>query len=369
MRKACSVVRVLLALPLVVAILLLGRNHSSSDSSDENNRFVALTYWSESNQSPLLLAPRPKHDPPKPPSVNIPTITIGTDVHGWPVRLPLLGAGTWQYNDTTAYDSVCQALQTGYTLVDTAFGYRNQRGVGRALRNCYHGKRGNLFLLTKVPGGLTQAETLAHMAQDLFALNVEFVDHVMLHFPADWDGTTMASKEIRQAQWQALEQIYYAGKARSIGVSHYCTRHLQDILEIATVMPSINQVEYHVGSGDIDHVRNYCRQQGIAFMSFSPLCGPCQLQNPQRDSLVTGTVVTDIGQRYNKTGAQVALRFIVQQALHENGTMAGVIPKSNNPAHIAANMDIFDWTLSDNDMELLLAAKQPAAQAGDCDVP
>lgn len=302
-------------------------------------------------------------DPPM-----IPFITIGTDVHGLPVNMPLLGAGTWQYNDTIAYQSVCRSFEAGYTMVDTAFAYHNQKGVGEALHDCWKGHRAELFVLTKIPGGLSYQETLAHHAQNLFALNVRYVDHLMIHFPADWQATK-ASRAIRQEQWRAMQEIWYSGKARSIGVSHYCTAHLQDILDVADIKPSLNQVEYHVGSGDIDAVRDFGRQHGVTFMSFSPLCGPCQYE--PTDSLVTGNLVTSIGKTYNKTGAQVSLRFIVQQALEEqsNATMAGVIPKSNNPDHIAQNMGIFGWELRPEDMDKLYAATQPAAEAGDCDVP
>ena len=190
----------------------------------------------------------------------------------------------------------------------------------------------------------------------------------MVHYPADWQATK-ASRAIRQEQWRAMEEIWFSGKARSIGVSHYCASHLRDIIDVADIIPSINQVEYHVGSGDIDTVRDFGKQHGVTFMSFSPLCGPCRYE--PADSLITGDLVTSIGDRYNKTGSQVSLRFIVQQALEEqvNGTMAGVIPKSNNPDHIAQNMDIFGWSLSQEDMEKLHAATQPAAEAGDCDVP
>lgn len=315
---------------------------------------------STSRSSPPPLRRSLASDPPQ-----VPTVEIGTDVHGLPVRLPLLGAGTWQYNDTIAYQSVCQALQAGYTLVDTAFGYHNQVGVGRALKDCYTGKRGDLFLLTKIPGGLTYQQTLEYHAHNLFSLNVEFVDHLMVHYPADWKATR-ASKEIRQEQWRAMEEIWFSGKARSIGVSHYCSRHLDDILEVAAVPPSLNQVEYHVGSGDIDQVRPYCQQHNITFMSFSPLCGPCQYDAV--DSLISGDLVTSIGRTYNKTGAQVALRFIVQQALSQP-FLGGVIPKSNTHYHILENKDIFDWTLSEDDMQKLHAADRPAAEAGDCDVP
>ena len=296
----------------------------------------------------------------------IPTIVIGTDVHGLPVKMPLVGAGTWQYNDTIAYQSLCKAFDVGVTFVDTAFGYGNQKGVGKAIKDCYQGRREDLFVMTKVPGGLSTQETLAAHHQNMFELNLEYVDHLMTHFPADWQGTK-ASPKIRQEEWLALEEIYYSGKARSIGVSHYCPQHIDDILRVATVWPSINQVEFHVGSGDIDGVMEKCKKEKITFMSFSPLCGPCQYE--PEDSLITGDLVTEIAKKYDVTGSQVSLRFIVQQALQEESYMGGVIPKSNNKAHMQSNIDIFSFELSEEDMERLKQATKPAAEAGDCDVP
>ena len=134
---------------------------------------------------------------------------------------------------------------------------------------------------------------------------------------------------------------------------------------MATVTPSINQVEFHVGSGDVDGVIEKCKQSNITFMSFSPLCGPCQYD--PADSLVNGELVTSIANKYNVSGSQVSLRFIVQQAL-EGSYMGGVIPKSNDPKHIASNVDLFSFELSDEDMAMLFAATQPAAEAGDCEV-
>lgn len=299
----------------------------------------------------------------------IPRISIGVDVHGISVQMPLIGAGTWQYNDTIAYQSLCLAFSAGYTLVDTAFGYGNERGVGNAIRDCYSGKRSDLFVLTKVPGGLSFSETLAAHHHNLFLLNLEYVDHLMVHYPADWQACK-ASKQFRQEEWRALEEIYYSGKARSIGVSHYCSRHLDDIFEIATVFPSLNQVEYHVGSQDVDHVIQYCKDHNIAFMSFSPLCGPCTMKDPHQDSLIDGDLVTEIAAHYpNVTGSQVALRFIVQQAMQPHSYMGGVIPKSNQLSHILSNMDVFRFQLTEQDMDRLRQAARPAAELGDCDVP
>lgn len=299
-------------------------------------------------------------------NVTIPTKQIGIDVHGLAVKMPLVGAGTWEYNDTIAYQSLCKAFQAGITFVDTAFGYGNEKGVGKAIRDCYQGRRQDLFVMTKIPGGLTRPQVLAAHHQNMFQLGLEYVDHLMTHFPADWQAMK-ASKQMRQEEWLALEEIYYSGKARSIGVSHYCSQHIDDILKVATVPPRINQVEYHVGSGDVDAVMETCRQHNITFMSFSPLCGPCQYE--PKDSLINGDLVTDIAQEYNVTGAQVSLRFIIQQALANNSFIGGVIPKSNNADHIRSNMDLFSFKLSDHDMNRLFAATGPVGEAGDCDVP
>merc|ERR1712070_866612 len=214
-----------------------------------------------------------------------------------------------------------------------------------------------------IPGGLDHDETLAAHRENMDQLGLTYVDHLMTHFPADWSATPeRANPARRQAEWMALEKIYKDGEARSIGVSHYCSNHIDDVLAVATV----KQVEYHVGSGDVDDVIEKCKKEGIHFMSFSPLCGPCDISDPKY-SLITGDLVTSIGAKYGKSGSQVALRYIVQQALHTEH-FGGVIPKSNNPAHLASNIDLFDFELSDEDMAALSAATEPAAEAGDCDV-
>ena len=297
------------------------------------------------------------------------SIPIGKDIFGETVELPLVGAGTWQYNDTIAYQSLCKAFDAGYRLVDTAYGYRNQKGVGMAIKDCWHGNRKDLFVLTKIPGGLSREEVLAAHQQNLWELQLDYVDHVMTHFPSDWDESPDRATSVRrQETWLALEEIYFRGQARSIGVSHYCESHIDDVLDVATIMPSLNQVEYHVGSGDVDSVIRKCRAFNITFMSFSPLCGPCQLDSPD-DSLIHGKLVSEIAQNYpGKMGSQVALRFIVQQALVDGSYIGGVIPKSNNLDHIRSNMNIFDFNLSDEDMDRLKAANKPSAEGGDCEV-
>ena len=334
---------------------------------------ATLALWASSSsllpvqQLSTSISNNNNYSPPSSIQIQIPTKTIGQDVYGNGVDLPLLGAGTWQYNDTIAYESVCKAFAAGYTFVDTALGYGNQRGVGRAIANCWTKPRDELFVMTKIPGGLTASETLAAHQQNLDQLGLDYVDHVMTHFPADWHVTPdRSSKERRQEEWMGLENLYYRRLARSIGISHYCPDHIDDVLEVATVQPSINQVEYHVGSGDVDAVIAKCAANRITFMSFSPLCGPCEYE--PKDSLINGELVSNIGKKYGVTGSQVSLRFMVQQAL-ERTEMGGVIPKSNNMEHIQSNMDIFSFELSDEDMKRLSAASKPTGETGDCEVP
>jgi len=300
-------------------------------------------------------------------SAAIPTISLGKDVHGVEVLKPVVGAGTWLYNNTVAYQAVCNAFEAGYTFIDTANEYDNQKGVGAAIRDCWKGKREDLFVMTKIHGGLDHEETLAEHRENLNQLGLTYVDHVMQHFPADWDTTPERSTPARrQAEWKAFEKIYKDGEARSLGVSHYCTNHIDDVLAVATVRPSINQVEYHVGSQDVDQVMDKCKAEGIRFMSFSPLCGPCQISDPKY-SLINGDLVTSIGAKYGKSGSQVSLRYIVQQALTTD-YIGGVIPKSLKASHLASNIDLFDFELSNEDMDALSAMTEPAAVGGDCDV-
>merc|ERR1719411_1285244 len=134
-----------------------------------------------------------------------------------------------------------------------------------------------------------------------------------------------------------------AGKARALGVSHYCKQHTMDILEIATVKPATNQVEYHIGMGpqgpNATDYKVWTQAQGIHYTSFSPLCGPCGTHE-----LITGELVTSIGKNHGKSGAQVSLKWLVQQGIP-------VIPKSSNPAHLQQNFDLFDWQLTDAEMK------------------
>lgn len=286
-----------------------------------------------------------------------------------PVDFPLYGIGTWLYNDTIAEAAVASAFKLGYRHVDTAYDYTNYKGIYKALAASGLEHRADYFITSKVPGGLNSTATKQAFQATLSDLGVDFVDLMLLHFPAGMPPPPVGKKQ-RQESWLALEDLAKAGKARAIGVSHYCEQQLKDILEVHTVPIAVNQVQYHVGMGSAgpkaDDDKAFVETNGILYQSFSPLCGPCT--PPDNKELITGELVTKIGQAHNKSGSQVALRWLVQQGIP-------VIPKSSNPVHQKENMELFDFKLTEEEMAQLTAAKTPAVgggngpnDSGDCEI-
>lgn len=273
------------------------------------------------------------------------------------VRMPMVGLGTWEYNTSTAYQASLTALQLGYRHIDTAVVYGNQKGVGRALaewENNYGGKRSDVFITTKIPGGQNFSEATKVLQSTLNELGVDYVDLMLVHMPSSWDLT--GGPQARIDGWLAMEEFLKKGKARALGVSHFCRRHLEDIVEAGTIKPSVNQVEFHVGMGNAGpnatDDRDFVESQGILYQSFSPLCGPCNTKE-----LITGPVVKSIGKKYGKTGAQVSLRWQVQQGIP-------VIPKTTLAKHMLQNADLFSWSLSDEDMATLTNMDRPPVTGG-----
>lgn len=302
------------------------------------------------------------------PTNNYPTNNTITIAPG--VDMPLVGLGLWQYNSSVAEAAVKAALAMDYPLIDHALGYGNADGVARALKATSR-PRHSFFLASKIPGGLNQSAAAAALEQVLSELGVGYLDLVSTHFPADWDGKTGASDAARLDEWKAIEAFHKAGKARAIGVSHYCPRHLQGLLDNAEIKPACNQNEYHIGMGSAgvnatDDIA-FHRKVGVAYLSFSTLCGPCGDKGHME--LITGKMVSDIGKAHGKSGAQVSLRWAVQQGIP-------VVPKSSNPKHLAENKDLFGWSLTEEEMATLTAATTPAVSgsgdgktSGDCKVP
>eukprot|EP00420_Gonyaulax_spinifera_P033906 CAMPEP_0197875174 /NCGR_PEP_ID=MMETSP1439-20131203/4494_1 /TAXON_ID=66791 /ORGANISM="Gonyaulax spinifera, Strain CCMP409" /LENGTH=321 /DNA_ID=CAMNT_0043494359 /DNA_START=62 /DNA_END=1027 /DNA_ORIENTATION=- len=282
--------------------------------------------------------------------------------------MPLVGLGTWEYDSSKSQEAVTTAFQLGYRHVDTALIYANQVGVGKALQASGL-KRDEYFVTSKIPGGLNASATAAAADQCLSELKLDHVDLMLLHFPASFQGK--GGPALRKEEWLALEKWAKSGKARAIGVSHYCKSQLDDVLSVATLPVALSQVEYHVGMGragdDATDYKDYFQSKGIVFMSFSTLCGPCPA--PDNTTLLKGDLVTSIGKAHNKTGAQVSLRWAVQQGIP-------VVPKTSVATHLREDFDLFSFNLTEGEMAQLSAATKPAVAgggdghtSGDCGIP
>jgi diketogulonate reductase-like aldo/keto reductase len=283
-------------------------------------------------------------------------------------QMPLVSLGVWKYNDSLAYDACTAAHKVGFTAIDTAYDYANQAGVGKFINETIESgvSRDKLWITTKVPGCGTipiahlpppsrkncGADTARLIDYDLQHLGVDHVDLMLVHFPPDYAPTgcsLFGACKLMQEQWAALEDAYKAGKAKAIGVSNYCQSCFECILKNATVVPAVNQVQYHVGEG-IDPgkhgLKSYMDEKGIVMMAYSAM-------GQGSKELISGPLTTGIGAHYNKSGAQVALKWVVQHNVP-------LVTKASNPKYLAQDIDLFDFEINSTDMAALDAATKPS---------
>jgi len=288
-----------------------------------------------------------------------PTVTLRNGV-----KMPMIAAGSWQYNSSQAYESIRAALAAGFTMVDTAFDYHNQDGVGRALAAV---PREGVFLETKVPGCLLDPSMLnpfrcyestkKDLEADLRLLDVSYLDLAILHFPP---GQTMAlrscgnlagSCQMAREQWRAMEEFYKAGKLRAIGVSNYCPSCF-DCLSNAEVFPMVNQVQYHIGMGvDPAHFMSYARGRGVVTQAYSVL-GNAPWTGHAAEEITRGKLTSSIGRAHGKSAVQVALKWVVEQGVP-------AVTKSSNPKHLASDLDLWSWNLTADELAALNSKKTP----------
>ncbi len=244
------------------------------------------------------------------------------------LKMPWLGFGVFQINDGREVEhAVRHALEIGYRSIDTATVYGNERGVGKAIRESGI-PREDIFLTTKVWNDDQRGKrTLAAFEESLKRLETEYVDLYLVHWPV---------KGFYQETWQVMEKIYQSGRAKAIGVSNFLIHHLEDILRVSQIVPSVNQVEFHPFLVQPELLR-FCQSHKIQVEAWSPL---------MQGQITTEQTVQKLAEKYHKTPAQIALRWDLQ---HEVVT----IPKSIHPNRIAENSQIFGFELSQADMNVL----------------
>lgn len=254
------------------------------------------------------------------------------------VQIPKIGFGTWQIPDgTEVYNSVSHALKVGYTHVDTAQIYRNEEGVGRAIADSELARE-KIFLTTKIWNDKHDYELAkASIDESLEKLSVDYVDLLLIHWP---NPIALREKDAWKAgnagAWKAMEEAYRAGKVRAIGVSNFMIHHLEALFETAEIKPHVNQVLLAPGCPQEELV-SFCRQHAILLEAYSPLGTGSIFNNP---------LVQELAQKYGKSIAQIALRWSLQKGFLP-------LPKSVTPNNIEANLQIFDFELSAEDVARL----------------
>ncbi|MBX8947004.1 MULTISPECIES: aldo/keto reductase [Lysinibacillus] len=249
------------------------------------------------------------------------------------LKMPLVGYGVFRVpeGDDLA-EAVKTAIAKGYRSIDTAQVYRNEESVGRGIRAAIEEglvTREELFITSKVwNDGLSYEETLAAYDSSLEKIGLDYLDLYLVH----WPGIDQNYIEV----YKALEKIYQDGRVRSIGVSNFHVHHLENLLKETTVVPVINQIEFHPHLIQ-EEVRAFCKDKGIQVEAWSPL---------MNGSLLEEALIQELASKYGKTPAQIVLRYDVQ---HDVVT----IPKTMTPARMVENLAVFDFTLTEQEMTQL----------------
>ena len=244
------------------------------------------------------------------------------------VLMPQMGYGVYQIEPEDCERCVMDAISVGYRMIDTAQAYLNEEAVGKAWKKIGV-RREDLFLVNKVwHSNYGEGQTMKSIDESLRKLQTDYIDLMLLHQPfCD-----------RYGAYRDLEKAYKAGKVRAIGVSNFFPDHLVDLAANMEIAPMVNQVETHVFDQQRE-ARKYMDEIGTHIMSWAPLA-------EGQNNIFSDPVLTKIGEKYGKTAAQVALRWLLQSDVI-------IIPKTVHKSRMEENLNLFDFTLDADDMEAI----------------
>ena len=247
------------------------------------------------------------------------------------IKMPILGYGVFQIPDHEQCERcVLDAVEAGYRLIDTAQSYGNEAAVGRAIKKCGV-PREELFITTKVWISNFGYENAKKSIKESFErLQLDYLDLLLIHQPFnDYYGT-----------YRAMEELYMEGKLRAIGVSNFYPDRLIDLIKYNEVIPMVNQVETHPFNQQVK-AHEIMKKYGVQIQAWAPFA-------EGRSNLFGDKTLKTVGDNYNKSNAQVALRYLIQRGV-------SVIPKTVNKDRMIQNMDVFDFELTKDDMERIAA--------------
>ena len=243
-------------------------------------------------------------------------------------EMPLLGLGVYKATgENEAENAIISAVESGYRLIDTASVYKNEENVGRGIASCGI-PRNELFITTKVWNTAQRlGDIQGAFERSLDRLKLDYVDLYLIHWPVP--GCYLST-------WKVLEEIQKSGRALSIGVSNFEIRHLEELEANSGIIPAVNQIECHPLCYPNELI-DYCQDKGIQVQAYAPLARGAYLDND---------VMCVLGTKYAHTPAQIGLRWATQKGI-------SVIPKSVHPDRIRSNGNIFDFTIEQEDMDLI----------------
>ncbi|MCI8373384.1 MAG: aldo/keto reductase [Lachnospiraceae bacterium] len=249
------------------------------------------------------------------------------------VNLPCIGFGTWKIQEEEAKEQVLKALRAGYRHIDTAAFYGNEKGIGEALRQTEL-KREEIFITSKVWNDDQGYEECKEAFQkSLERLGIEYLDMYLIHWPIAYAHRENWSDYVK-ATWKAMEELYEEGRIRAIGVCNFMPHHLEPLMENCSIEPMVNQIEFHPGLLQEETVA-YCKSHDIQIEAWAPLA---------RQAILEVEELKDIAHQYGRTIAQITLRWELQKGIVP-------LPKSSNYERMIENRKIFDFELTQEDME------------------
>jgi 2,5-diketo-D-gluconate reductase A len=259
------------------------------------------------------------------------------------IQMPIVGFGTFMLSGETCTQSVVSAINSGYRMIDTAEAYGNEREVGEGIKQSGI-NREELFLVTKV--NFKSYETAEQtVLQSLSNLRTDYIDLLLLHWPfANY-----------YAAWHALEKLFAEGKIRAIGVSNFEPDQLLDLIAYNKVVPAVNQIETNLYCQRITE-RMWMDKKNVAHMAYAPL------GQGNRNEMFEEPVVLALAKKYKKSSAQILLRFLTQKGI-------AVIPRSSQMKHIKENIDLFDFSLTSDELSQLSALDKKEPLIGKPETP